>query len=254
MILIDIPIWAAHGTVFAHLVSDTSFEELHEFAARVGMPRGAFDGDHYDVPERRYAACLAAGATRVTGVELVRRVNASGLRLRKRKGEKGIHRWLGTPIGEGVTADIDLVASSMLTPDALTGAAATIVMDRNQSILVVHSVRRGSWDCPGGRREPGETVTDCAARELAEETGLQVPTDGFVRCGYERITVADPGHWAANRPLVQVFRAELDIARPTVVPGDDVDEAHWVSHDEFRDRCRERFWWPLAAFVLDLGP
>ena len=110
MILIDIPIWAAQGTVFAHLVSDTSFEELHEFAARVGMPRGAFDGDHYDVPERRYAACLAAGATRVTGVELVRRVNASGLRLRKRKGEKGIHRWLGTPIGEGVTADIDLVA------------------------------------------------------------------------------------------------------------------------------------------------
>ena len=117
-----------------------------------------------------------------------------------------------------------------------------------------HAQRRGSWDCPGGRREPGETVTDCAARELAEETGLQVPTDGFVRCGYERITVADPGHWAANRPLVQVFRAELDIARPTVVPGDDVDEAHWVSHDEFRDRCRERFWWPLAAFVLDLGP
>jgi hypothetical protein len=57
---------------------------------------------------------------------------------------------------------------------------------------------------------------------------------------------------------VQVFRAELDTptcARPTVVPGDDVDEAHWVStHDEFRDRCRERFWWPLAAFVLDLGP
>jgi hypothetical protein len=89
---------------------------------------------------------------------------------------------------------------------------------------------------------------------LAEETGLQVPTDGFIPCGYERITVAEPGHWAANRPLVQVFRAEQNIARPTVVPGDDVDEAHWVSHDEFRDRCRERFWWPLAAFVLDLGP
>lgn len=44
MILIDIPIWAAHGTVFAHLVSDTSFEELHEFAARVGMPRGPSTG------------------------------------------------------------------------------------------------------------------------------------------------------------------------------------------------------------------
>ena len=79
MILIDIPIWAAHGTVFAHLVSDASFEELHDFAARVGVPRGAFDGDHYDVPERRYAACVAAGATPVTGVELARRVNGHRL-------------------------------------------------------------------------------------------------------------------------------------------------------------------------------
>ena len=70
MILIDIPIWAAHGTVFAHLVSDTSFEELHEFAARVGMPRGAFDGDHYDVPERRYAwlpGPLASRASSLSG-------------------------------------------------------------------------------------------------------------------------------------------------------------------------------------------
>lgn len=254
MILIDIPIWAAHGTVFAHLVSDASFEELHDFAARVGVPRGAFDGDHYDVPERRYAACVAAGATPVTGVELARRVNASGLRLRKRKGERGIHRWLGVPIGAGVTADIDLVASSLPTPDLGTGAAATIVRDRNKSFLLVHSIRRGSWDCPGGRREPGESVAECAARELAEETGLTLEPIALNPCGYERLTVSDPAHWAAPRPLVQVFLADLLAARPTVTPGDDVDAARWVSHDEFRELCRERFWWPLAAYLFDLGP
>ena len=254
MILIDIPIWAAHGTVFAHLVSDASFEELHDFAACVGVPRGAFDGDHYDVPERRYAACVAAGATPVTGVELARRVNASGLRLRKRKGERGIHRWLGVPIGAGVTADIDLVASSLPTPDLGTGAAATIVRDRNKSFLLVHSIRRGSWDCPGGRREPGESVAECAARELAEETGLTLEPIALAPCGYERLTVSDPAHWAAPRPLVQVFLADLLAARPTVTPGDDVDAARWVSHDEFRELCRERFWWPLAAYLFDLGP
>jgi len=253
MILIDTPMWAAHGTVFAHLVSDTSFAELHEFAARVGMPRGAFDGDHYDVPERRYAACLAAGATLVTGVELARRVNASGLRLRKRKGERGIHRWLGVSIGGGAVADVDLVASSMPTPDSTTGAAATIVRDRNESVLLVHSVRRSSWDCPGGRREPGETVAECAARELAEETGLKVPPDALVPSGYERITVADTEHWASARPLVQVFRVDLDSARPALVPADDVDGAQWVSHDEFRELCRERFWWPLAAYLFELS-
>lgn len=254
MILIDTPMWAAHGTVFAHLVSDSSVQELHEFAARVGLPQGAFDGDHYDVPHRRYAACVAAGATAVSGVELVRRVNASGLRLRKRKGEKGIHRWLGVAIGAGSTADIDLVASGRPTPDRDTGAAATIVRDRNESFLLVHSIRRGSWDCPGGRREPGESPPECAARELAEETGLLVDPEDLSPCGYERIQVTDPGHWAAARPLVQVFRADLIAARPEVTPGDDVDAARWVSHDDFRELCRERFWWPLAAYLFDLSP
>ena len=106
---------------------------------------------------------------------------------------------------------------------------------------MVHSVRRGSWDCPGGRREPGETVTDCAARELAEETGLQVPTDGFVRCGYERITVAAPGHRAATRPLAQVFRAEVLIARPTVLSAHDINEDPSVSQAAFLHRCPTRF-------------
>ena len=182
------------------------------------------------VRARVRAACVAAGATPVTGVELARRVNASGLRLRKRKGERGIHRWLGVPIGAGVTADIDLVASSLPTPDLGTGAAATIVRDRNKSFLLVHSIRRGSWDCPGGRREPGESVAECAARELAEETGLTLEPIALAPCGYERLTVSDPAHWAAPRPLVQVFLADLLAARPTVTPGDDVDAARWVSH------------------------
>ena len=159
--------------------------------------------------------------------------------MRKRKGERGIHRWLGVPIGSGVTADIDLVASSLPTPDLGTGAAATIVRDRNKSFLLVHSIRRGSWDCPGGRREPGESVAECAARELAEETGLTLEPTTLVPCGYERLTVSDPAHWAAPRPLVQVFLADLLAARPTVTPGDDVDAARWVSHDEFRELCLE---------------
>ncbi|WP_104167635.1 DUF4031 domain-containing protein [Arthrobacter sp. SX1312] len=84
-VLIDPPTWPAHGTVFSHLVSTSSLEELHAFAAAAGIPRRAFDEDHYDVPERRYRDLVAQGAQEVAGVELVRALIASGLRVPARR-------------------------------------------------------------------------------------------------------------------------------------------------------------------------
>ena len=81
-ILIDAPRWPAHGTHFAHLVSDNSLEELFAFADAAGLPQRAFDHDHYDVPERRYAELVAAGAEPVDEKTLLRRLTASGLRVR----------------------------------------------------------------------------------------------------------------------------------------------------------------------------
>ena len=83
-ILIDEPRWPAHGTVFGHLVSDSSLDELHDFAARAGLPSRAFDHDHYDIPISRYDDLVAAGALAVGERELVRRLAASGLRVRRR--------------------------------------------------------------------------------------------------------------------------------------------------------------------------
>lgn len=80
-ILIDPARWPAHGTVFSHLVSDSSLEELHNFAEHAGIPRRAFDRDHYDVPLHRYDDLVAQGAVEVSGAELVRRLVASGLRV-----------------------------------------------------------------------------------------------------------------------------------------------------------------------------
>ncbi|MFZ6990876.1 DUF4031 domain-containing protein [Curtobacterium sp. RRHDQ66] len=83
-VLIDPPTWPAHETVWSHLVSDLSYAELHEFAARAGVPRRAFDHDHYDVPLARYDELVALGATPVTGRELVLRLIKSGLRVAQR--------------------------------------------------------------------------------------------------------------------------------------------------------------------------
>lgn len=84
-VLIDEPIWPAHGTVWAHLVSDESYAELHDFAAHAGIPARGFDHDHYDVPLDRWDDLVALGAEPVTGRELLRRLQASGLRVTQRE-------------------------------------------------------------------------------------------------------------------------------------------------------------------------
>lgn len=82
-ILIDEPRWPAHGTLFCHLVSDESYEELHAFASRADLSPRAFDADHYDVPQHLYSRLVELGAIPVRSSELVRRLIASGLRVRK---------------------------------------------------------------------------------------------------------------------------------------------------------------------------
>lgn len=81
-VLIDSPIWPGWGTVWSHLVSDTSLDELHDMAARIGLPERLFDEDHYDVPRRLYDDAVDCGAQPVEGRELIRRLLASGLRAR----------------------------------------------------------------------------------------------------------------------------------------------------------------------------
>lgn len=84
-VLIDEPIWPAHGTVWAHLVSDVSYEELHRFAESAGIPRRGFDHDHYDVPVERWDELVTRGAVPVSGRELLRRLRGAGLRVTQRE-------------------------------------------------------------------------------------------------------------------------------------------------------------------------
>ena len=83
VILIDPPNAAGHGRLWSHLASDTSYEELHAFAASLGIPARGFDRDHYDVPSERYDDVVAAGATPISSRDLVARLIAAGLRRRR---------------------------------------------------------------------------------------------------------------------------------------------------------------------------
>jgi hypothetical protein len=80
-VLIDDLHWWFRGRRWCHLVSDESYGELHDFAQLQGIPRRAFQGDHYDIPEEYRDDMVRAGALEVSSRELVRRLRQGGLRL-----------------------------------------------------------------------------------------------------------------------------------------------------------------------------
>jgi hypothetical protein len=88
-VLIDEAIWPNHGTVWGHLVSDVSLDELHAFARLAGIPERAFDHDHYDYPLERRDQLIELGAEPVSGRELLRRLQRAGLRVRQRDKRAG---------------------------------------------------------------------------------------------------------------------------------------------------------------------
>jgi len=82
-ILIDPPVWPAHGTLWSHLISDESLSELHAFAGRLRVPRRSFDLDHYDLPSSLYDVAVSLGAREVSGKGVLRALQDSGLRVKQ---------------------------------------------------------------------------------------------------------------------------------------------------------------------------
>lgn len=135
--LIDPPRWPAHGRLWSHLVSDADLDELHAFADRVGLPRRAFEGDHYDVPAELYDQAVAAGAEPVEGRVLLSRLVASGLRVPKRRGERVLSSRVET---DGTRVD---VVRSALAPPPGAGVLLDVV---GGSLLVVRL--DDAWELP----------------------------------------------------------------------------------------------------------
>ena len=232
--------------------SITSLAELHAFARGVGIPERGFEGDHYDVPEEHYAMVVAAGATPTSARDLLRALQASGLRMQKRRGDKGVARVRGIRFVDGTSADVDLIRSDREADESRVFAAMAFVQDDAGDFATVHSVRRGQWGSPGGWREGGESVRDNAVREIREETGLVVAPGDLRPRGYERFHGrTGDGLWQAGRDLLQVFEVRVPGIRPALdAELDDTSDRRWMTWAELERECSDQFWWPLAVAVL----
>jgi hypothetical protein len=242
---IDPPAWPAHGRLWSHLISDTSLVELHIFAAEAGLPRRACEGDHYDVPQERYAAVVAAGARPVAGRDLVRILQRSGLRIPKRRHERVLVSRSDAP-GMPAGGKVDVILSGQASPPVGTVEVRLLATaDREFAV-----VRRED----GGLDLPSRAVT--GGSEAAEEVRrLQFSLLGAVLpsalVGYVRNTV--PGHavgyhWPVPRAAFPIFHCQAELARPPRPDGR--DGVHWLRQGSAERHLAGREWWPLVADLL----
>jgi ADP-ribose pyrophosphatase YjhB (NUDIX family) len=88
--------------------------------------------------------------------------------------------------------------------------------------------RAGSWSLPGGRQKLGETVRECALRELVQETGVEAEIGALVDV-VDSITRDGQGAPQFHYTLVD-FRADWIAGEPRA--GGDAADACWVSRSD----------------------
>jgi ADP-ribose pyrophosphatase YjhB (NUDIX family) len=111
-----------------------------------------------------------------------------------------------------------------LTPTFTLGALI-LVRDADAlgqgRLLMVRQPRATGWSLPGGLLNRNERIRECAARELREETGIEVaPTD--LRPAIPNAVVHTDGRW-----VDMVFEVDVSADRELVLDPAEVVAAAW---------------------------
>ena len=136
-----------------------------------------------------------------------------------------------------------------MTPQVAVGA----VVVHDGALLVIERANEpeaGRWSVPGGRVLAGEPLWEAVAREVREETGVEVAVDrmlGWV----ERIGKCAPGTAEPEYHYVILdFAATPLDPEPVPVAGDDARQAAWVALEELASLDLAE---GLAEFLAEVG-
>ncbi|MDR0907022.1 MAG: NUDIX domain-containing protein [Rikenellaceae bacterium] len=138
--------------------------------------------------------------------------------------------------------DIEGVFARFSDSFARVDAAGGVVADAGGKILMM--LRRGFWDLPKGHREVGESDRECAAREVAEECGIdpsQLEVEGEVTRTLHFYWYAPAARWELKRTVWYRMAYSGDPASVTPQAAEEITALEWLTPDEAERRAAQSY-------------
>lgn len=119
----------------------------------------------------------------------------------------------------------------------VTAAGGVVTTPDNKTLMIY---RRGKWDLPKGKLDAGETISECAVREVREETGLPKEISvGKEICQtlhvypHDSADVLKTTHW---------YQMKVSKEWPLIPQKEEsISEANWVPEKDLAD-CLHKSW------------
>ena len=118
-------------------------------------------------------------------------------------------------------------------PVPVTAAGGFVLRESTGDLELLLIFRRGVWDLPKGKLDSGETVEECAIREVCEEVGIEdVAITGALGTTihgyrYDESYAVKTTHWFAMRTDEESFTPQRK---------EKIDRVEWVSLPRARER------------------
>lgn len=104
----------------------------------------------------------------------------------------------------------------------VAGVGVGVIIVREQKLLLqrrIGSHGEGTWSCPGGHIDLGESIEDCAIRETREEVGVKIAggqffcitNDLFPKEGRQYITVWVRGEYRSGEPTIRASKEVAEV-------------------------------------------
>lgn len=109
--------------------------------------------------------------------------------------------------------------------------AVSAAIFRDGKVLVVRRARKPAlnlYTMPGGVVEAGETLAEAVAREVHEETALQIEV--LALAGHREAVMRDAQGRVERHFVIMCFAARWIAGEPVL--NEELDEAHWLAPSE----------------------